>query len=283
MCENHFVLTGSDKPVELHRRDVVRGLWTGSMVILGGASTSSCTTNPATGRSQLVFMPESQLIGMAAQAWEQTKAEVPISSDRALNARMNRIGERIRAVASERTPSLANADWEFVVFDTDDKNAFVMPGGKVGFYKGLIEFSDNDDQVAAVLGHEVGHVEGRHANERMSQQTLGQVGLVAAGVAASASELSSTEQQLIMAAAGAGLTLGIILPFSRKHELEADLLGVDSMYAAGYDVRESVRLWQKMGEGRSGAPPEWMSTHPSPQTRVRELTNYINNKGYARM
>ena len=88
---------------------------------------------------------------------------------------------------------------------------------------------------------------------------------------------------MIMAAAGAGLTLGIILPFSRKHELEADKLGVDSMHAAGYDVRESVQLWKKMGEGRTGAPPEWMSTHPSPETRVRELTNYINAKGYALM
>lgn len=283
MCENHVSVQGAKGPIQLHRRDVVRGLWAGTIVAYAGTTASGCTTNPATGRSQLVFLPQAQLVSMAAEAWAQTKQETPISRDSATNARLNRIGDRIRTVASKRTPSLANADWEFVVFDSDEKNAFVLPGGKVGFYKGLMDYSDNDDQIAAVMGHEVGHVEGRHANERMSQQTLGQVGLVAAGVAVSQSDMSNQEQQMIMAAAGAGLTLGIILPFSRKHELEADKLGVDSMHAAGYDVRESVQLWKKMGEGRTGAPPEWMSTHPSPETRVRELTNYINAKGYALM
>ncbi len=282
MCNNHFEVVNPNQPIKLHRRDVVRGLWSGSMVLIAGGA-AGCATNPATGRSQLAFMSDGQLVSMATQAWAETKKELPISTDRATNARLQRIGEKIQVVASERTPSLANADWEFVVFDTDEKNAFVLPGGKVGFYKGLLDYSDNDDQVAAVLGHEVGHVEGRHANERMSQQTLGQVALVATGVAASMSDLSPDMQNLVMMGASAGLTLGVILPFSRKHELEADLLGVDSMYKAGYDAREAVNLWVKMGENRSGAPPEWMSTHPSPETRVRELTNYINAMGYARM
>ena len=283
MCNNHVVVASQNGPVTLHRRDVVRGLWAGSMVAFTGASVSGCSTNPATGRSQIAFMSDSQLVSMASQAWADTKNELPISKDRNANQRLTRIGEKIRVVASERTPSLANADWEFVVFDTNDKNAFVLPGGKVGFYKGLLDYSDNDDQVAAVLGHEVGHVEGRHSNERMSQQTLGQVGLVATGLAATMSDLSAEQQQMVMMGASAGLTLGIILPFSRTHELEADKLGVDSMYNAGYDPREAVNLWVKMGQNSSGAPPEWMSTHPSPETRVRELTNYINAKGYALM
>ena len=283
MCDNHQIVQSQNGPIQLHRRDVVRGLWAGTIVAFAGTNASGCSTNPATGRSQLTFMSDSQLVQMAASAWAQTKQETPISTDRASNARLLRIGERIKAVASKRTPSLASADWEFVVFDSDQKNAFVMPGGKVGFYKGLLDYSDNDDQVAAVLGHEVGHVEGRHSNERMSQQTLGQLAMVGTTVAVASSDMKSQEQQMVLAAAGAGLSLGIILPFSRKHELEADLLGVDSMYAAGYDVKESVRLWEKMGQGRTGAPPEWMSTHPSPETRVRELTNYINSKGYAVM
>ena len=292
MCDHHFVATDPKQPIQLHRRDIVRGLWSGTMVLMGGSTLSGCATNPVTGRSQLTFMPSSQLVAMAAQAWAETKRETPISHDRAANARLSRIGEKIKVSAIENTRSLGAtqmasdleaADWEFVVFDTEDKNAFVLPGGKVGFYKGLLDYSDNDDQVAAVLGHEVGHVQARHSNERMSQQTLGQVGLVATGVAVSQSDMNSQEQQMVMAAAGAGLTLGIILPFSRRHELEADKLGVDNMYKAGYDPREAVNLWVKMGQNRSGAPPEWMSTHPSPQTRVRELTNYINSRGYALM
>lgn len=292
MCDNHIVVAGQKGPIQLHRRDVVRGLWAGTMVAFTGASVSSCSTNPVTGRSQLAFMSDTQLITMAADAWTQTKSELPISNDRAANARLLRIGEKIKASAIQNSRNvgatsmadqLAAADWEFVVFDTEDKNAFVLPGGKVGFYKGLLDYSDNDDQVAAVLGHEVGHVEARHSNERMSQQTVGQVGLVATGLAASMSDLSPEQQQLVMMGASAGLTLGVILPFSRTHELEADKLGVDNMYAAGYDPREAVNLWVKMGQNRSGAPPEWMSTHPSPETRVRELTNYINAKGYAIM
>ena len=282
MCDTHIVAASpKGEPIQLHRRDIVRGLWAGTMVAFTGVA--GCSTNPATGRSQLAFLSDSQLVTMSAEAWTQTKQETPISTDKAGNARLLRIGERIKTVASERTPSLAQADWEFVLFDSEEKNAFVLPGGKVGFYKGLLDFVDNDDQAAAVLGHEVGHVEGRHANERMSQQTLGQVALVGTTVAVGSSELNSTEQQMILAAAGAGLTLGIILPYSRKHELEADKLGVDSMYAAGYDVKQSVRLWEKMGADRNGAPPEFMSTHPSPETRITELRNYINARGYALM
>ena len=197
MCDNHVGVLPNGQPVKLHRRDVVRGLWAGSMVLFAGGATS-CTTNPATGRTQLAFMSDSQLVSMASQAWSQTKSELPISTDRKANERLTRIGHKIKAVASKRTPSLQNADWEFVVFDTEDKNAFVLPGGKVGFYKGLLDYSDNDDQVAAVLGHEVGHVEGRHSNERMSQQTLGQAGLLATGLAASMSDLSSEQQQMVM-------------------------------------------------------------------------------------
>lgn len=283
MCDLHETLNAADGEMPtLHRRDVVRGLWSGTMVAYAGAA-AGCTTNPATGRSQLIMFSEGELVQMASQAWAQTKQETPISRDRAANARLQRIGKKIAANATARSPQLQGTQWEFVVFDTDDKNAFVLPGGKVGFYKGLMDFSENDDQMAAVLGHEVGHVTGRHSSERMSQQMLGQVGMVAAGVAAASSDLSTEQQQLLLALGGAGLTMGVILPYSRKHELEADLLGVDYMYDSGYDVTESVRLWERMGGENRSSTPEWMSTHPSPNTRVRELKSYINSRGYALM
>lgn len=277
MCDNHEVVKNADGKIQMHRRDVVRGLWAGTMV-LSTASIAGCAT------TDQMFMPsDAQLLPMAAEAWKQTKTETPISTDRAANSRMIRIGERIKSSASKFDASLAEADWEFVVFDSEQKNAFVLPGGKVGFYKGLLDFSDNDDQVAAVLGHEVGHVSRRHAARRIGRQQAAQIGMALGTVAIGVSDMSNDQKNMAVGLLGAGTTVGVILPFSRDNELEADLVGVDYMYDAGYDVRESVSLWNKMGENRDGAQPEWMSTHPNPNTRVRELTNYINSKGYAVM
>ncbi|MBI1339567.1 M48 family metalloprotease [bacterium] len=278
MCNDHHSSDAVSTRIlgkDMHRRDLVRGLWTGSMVLMA-TGAAGCVTNPETGNQNfLLFAPDdASLKAMALQAWNETKKETPISRDRAANALMGRVGPKIAQAANR-----PNDDWEFVVFDSEEKNAFVLPGGKVGFYKGLIDFSDSEDQVAAVLGHEVGHVTDRHAAQRISQQTAAQLGLAIGGVAVSASDMDNSQKQLIMAGLGVGATVGLILPFSRQQELAADKLGVRYMHAAGYDAREAVRLWEKMGSS-GGAPPEWMSTHPSPQTRVRELREFINNNGY---
>jgi predicted Zn-dependent protease len=177
-----------------------------------------------------------------------------------------------------------NAQWEFVVFDSAEKNAFVLPGGKVGFYKGLMDFTENDDQVAAVLGHEVGHVVARHAALRAGQQTATSLLLQGgSAILGSTAKMSSDQLNMVMAVAGAGATVGIALPFSRQNETDADKLGVDYMHAAGYDVKQSIRLWEKMGAASTNRPQEWMSTHPNPETRIQELKSYINAKGYAKV
>lgn len=275
MCENHNH-AGELRVFDtrtMDRRDLVRGLWAGT-IVLATAGASGCADTAA------FFAPsDEQLAPLAAQAWVETKAKTPISKDARANQRLQSVGARISSVAQ-----VPNAQWEFVVFDSAEKNAFVLPGGKVGFYKGLMDFCDNDDQVAAVLGHEVGHVVARHAALRAGQETA--TGLLIQGGGAligSTGKLSSGTLNNVMAIAGAGATVGIMLPFSRSNELEADKLGVDYMYATKYDVKQSIRLWEKMGAAATQRPTEWMSTHPNPETRIQELKGYINAKGYAKV
>ncbi len=259
--------------VSMSRRRIIQGLAAGSVVPI----LSSCATNPATGRNQLLLFGESQIAQMASTAWTDMKAQTPQTADSRLTGRVNRIWGRI-ADASGR----GNEQWDVAVFDTDDVNAFVMPGNKVGVYRGIAEFTDNDDQLSSVLGHEVGHVVGRHAAERMSVSTLAQVGLVAGQIAIAQSDELRQYGGQIAALGGAALQFGVILPYSRNHELEADRLGVDYMHTAGYDVKESVRLWEKMDANSKGQrPPEFMSTHPDPTRRANDLRNYINARGYA--
>jgi len=163
-------------------------------------------------------------------------------------------------------------------------NAFVMPGNRVGVYRGITELTENDDQLSSVLGHEAGHGVGRHASERMSIQLASQAVLVGTQIAVSSSEELSKYGNAIGVLGGAALQFGILLPYSRNHELESDRLGVDYMHKAGYDVKQSVRLWELMDANSKGKrPPEFMSTHPDPANRALALKNYINAKGYALM
>ncbi|MEO1473525.1 MAG: M48 family metallopeptidase [Pseudomonadota bacterium] len=259
--------------INMSRRGIIKGLACGSVLPI----LSSCATNPETGRNQLLLFGEGQIAEMASTAWTDMKAQTPQTGDSGLQRRVNTIWGRI-ANASGR----GDQQWDVAVFDTDDVNAFVMPGNKVGVYRGIAEFTDNDDQLSSVLGHEVGHVVGKHAAERMSVSTVAQVGLVAGQIAIASSEELSQYGGQIAALGGAALQFGVILPYSRNHELEADKLGVDYMHTAGYDVKESVRLWEKMDANSAGQrPPEFMSTHPDPSRRANDLRNYINARGYA--
>jgi predicted Zn-dependent protease len=258
---------------KLGRRDLIRGLAAGAMVLVA----PSCETNPQTGRTQFVGLApsEAQMATMALDAWRQQLAETPVSRDPAANARLRRVGERI-AEASGR----ANQPWEFVVFEKNEKNAFVLPGNKVGFYKGLLDISQNDSQVATVLGHEVAHVTNRHAQERYSQGLALQG--VMAGAQIGAQNADPRYRNAGLAAVGLGLQVGVMLRYSRLHETEADRVGVDYMHRANYDVRESVRFWEIMARANTGArPPEFLSTHPDPASRIADLRGYIQNRGYA--
>jgi predicted Zn-dependent protease len=230
-----------------------------ALLTAGCLALVACEAAPVTGRKQLVLLSESQATEMGLTAYQKILKENKLSTDQSQIERVRRIGKRI-AVASGRT----DLKWEFNVIQDDTPNAFALPGGKVGVNTGLFKVAKNDDQVAAVMAHEVGHAIARHGSERMSQQMAVQVGLaglgVAGGQAAQYSELAA------MAA-----TLGIILPFSRTQEAEADHIGVIMMAKAGYDPRASVTLWENFAKLGGSRQPEFLSTHPAPASRIENL------------
>jgi predicted Zn-dependent protease len=274
MCDNHHDVD-APRIVSLegmHRRDIVKRLWAGTMLIGVAGATTGCES-----AAEFLAPSDADLVPLAAQAWAETKSQTPISKDAKGNARLQAVGQKIASVAA-----IENAQWEFVLFDSNEKNAFCLPGGKVGFYKGLLDFVDNDAQIAAVIGHEVGHVALRHAAKRMGQEALTSVIIQGGGaILGSQVKMSSQALQGVMAAAGAGAQVGVLLPFSRSNETDADRIGVDYMARTGYDVKQAVRLWEKMGAASTDRPQEWMSTHPNPESRVADLKAYITGKGYA--
>lgn len=221
---------------------------------------TACATSP-TGRTQLAFMPDEELDSMGLQAFENLKQEKPISRNMKHNQFVNCVANAItREVGGE---------WEVVVFEDSSLNAFALPGKKIGVHSGLIHLVDNQDQLAAVIGHEVGHVLARHSNERMSQQLGAQAGIaLIQAVAAPQTALGQTAVSLL----GIGAEYGIIMPFSRLHESEADTIGLDLMAKAGFNPAESITLWQKMAQASQGNQPvEFLSTHPSHDTRIQDL------------
>ena len=242
-----------------------------SIILLISSTTFgllACATSPE-GRKQLILVSSDQIDAMGVQSFEQMKQDSPISQDKNIQQYVNCIANKIIPhVKQNPNPSA----WEVVVFDDDQANAFALPGYKIGVYTGLLKYAKNQDQLAAVMGHEVAHVIAEHGNERVSNQMATQAGLSIAAV------LLGTEQDdntaLIMAGLGLGAQYGVILPFSRSHESEADLIGLDLMAKAGFDPKESVTLWQNMAQ--SGlSPPEFMSTHPSSDTRIKQLRERI--------
>lgn len=273
--------------IKLSRRGLIKGLAAGTVFPIA----SACTTNPVTGAQQLIIpgFDNASLARMSQAAWSDMKSQTPQVRDRGLT---NRVLEVWGRTAQGRSTALANvynvnapynpSDWEVAVFDTKDVNAFVMPGQQVGVFKGLIDLSENNDQLSCVLGHEAGHIDGRHSAERASLQVASQAAMVAGSIAIASSEELSKYGNQIVALGGAALQFGVLLPYSRRHELEADRLGVDFMHAGGYDVTQSVRLWQLMdAQSKGKRPPEFMSTHPDPGRRAAELAKYINARGYA--
>jgi predicted Zn-dependent protease len=271
----------ADAPrVRLSRRGMIMGLASGGVFPF----ISGCATNLATGESQFLLVDDATIANMSATAWTDMKAQTPQTSNSKLKGRVLNIWDRTIQGAVKQGHVNPNAQWDVAVFDTDDVNAFVMPGNRVGVYRGITELTENDDQISSVLGHETGHVVGKHAEERYSVGVAAQIGLMAGQIAVASSEELSKYGSAIGALGGAAVQFGVILPYSRKHELQADKLGVDYMHNAGYDVKQSVRLWQLMGAQSQGQrPPEFMSTHPDPDRRAAELRNYINARGYALM
>lgn len=258
--------------VKLSRRAIICGLAAGSVFPI-----TSCTTNPYTGEQEFNLFSDAQIGQMASAAWQDIKAQTPQTRNTEVRNAVMRTWNRI-----ERASPKAGEQWDVAVFDTNDVNAFVMPGNRVGVYRGMVELAENDDQLSAVLGHEIGHSVYNHAGRRMTRAVAAQAALVAGQIAVAQSEELSQYGNLIVGLGGAAVQFGVILPYSRESELEADRVGVDYMYNAGYDVRQSVRLWELMEANSAGQrQPEFMSTHPEPSRRASDLRNYINARGYA--
>jgi predicted Zn-dependent protease len=248
-----------------------------SVLVLAG-----CSKNAVTGRKQLRLLPESELQGMAGEQYKQFLTQskvVPVTVNK--DAEMvRRVGTRIAYAITKFYESQGKANildgyqWEFNLVDNNEVNAWCMPGGKVVVYTGLLPIAKNEAALSVVMGHEIAHAVATHGNERMSQGVLQQLGGVALSVAL-ANKPQET-QQLFMAAYGAGSQVGVLLPFSRKQELEADQYGLRFAAMAGYNPQEAIPFWQRMAAAGGGQkPPEILSTHPSDETRIQKMEQYI--------
>ena len=226
---------------------------------------TACSTSP-TGRSQVVLKNEHDLAVEAAKQFAQMKASMPLETDR---KKIDYIHCVAQAVVLELPPEYRDLEWEMAIFQADSVNAFAMPGGKIGVMTGILKAAQNQHQLAAVLGHEVAHVTARHANERASRGSFSNVGVQVAAVLLGAGNSGAT--YTAYEALNAGAALGIMLPFSRSQESEADIIGLEYMARAGFDPRESVPLWQNMDAEAGDAPAEFLSTHPSSETRIDQL------------
>ena len=233
-----------------------------SMCILSG-----CATSP-TGQTQLKLFPESEINRMGITSFEELKRNTPINRNRRINNYVNCVADAI----TRELPG--NVTWEVTVFEDKAVNAFALPGGKIGVYTGLLNVADGQDQLAAVIGHEVANVTADHANARISAAYATQSGFQL--VQAMAGVMTPQKSQLF-GLLGVGLQAGVLLPYGRGQESEADILGVQNMASAGFVPGASILLWENMSKESRGSPPEFMSTHPSHQTRINDLRKAMPN------
>jgi predicted Zn-dependent protease len=225
---------------------------------------SACITSP-TGRNQLIFMPDAQINQMGLQAFDSLKKEKAVSTNGNYN-------QAASCIASALVRQLGG-QWEVVVFEDKSPNAFALPGNKIGVHSGMLTLVNNQDQLAAVIGHEIGHVLAKHSNERASQKMAVTQGVnIVQAVTSPQTPLGQTAVGLL----GIGTQYGVLMPYNRIQESEADIIGVDLMAKAGFDPRQSINLWQIMDQASQGRQPiEFMSTHPSHATRIQNLQNHM--------
>lgn len=245
-----------------------------AVAIAIGAFLTGCATVPLTGRKQLMLLPDSVMDDMGEQSWAQVKRDnraLPSGAEREM---VQRVARRVIQAASRVDPALGGS-WEVELFDAPRTvNAFAIPGRKIGFFTGILPYTKDEAGLAAVMGHEVGHVMARHGGERVSQVLAIQLGMTALDEAVLKREMRGNPQTrgLILGALGAGAMLGVVLPFSRNHESEADHIGILLAADAGYDPRAAVELWKRMPDSRTA---EFMSTHPSHERRIRDLEGWM--------
>lgn len=230
----------------------------------------ACTTSP-TGREQFILpnFTDSEVSKMGISAYDDLKKKQPLSKDAQTNAYVTCVAKAILT----SLPGDEGVGWEINVFQDDTPNAFALPGKKIGVHSGILKVAKNEDQLATVIGHEIGHVQAHHSAERLSQQFAAQGALLVGGVLAASSD--SPQKGLAVGALGAGLTYGVLMPFSRTQESEADMIGLRLMAEAGFDPDESVKLWENMAAVDKSKTPEFLSTHPSDQNRMSALNRAL--------
>jgi len=257
---------------EMHTRCRHDSVWTGlTAALLAAALLGGCTTAPETGRQQLLLISPSQEAQLGLQAFQDVKRSEPIVASGKSAEMVRQVGQRIAKVAP-----LPNAQWEFVLFKDDSPNAFALPGGKVGIYTGILPITKNEAGLATVIAHEVAHAVARHGAERMSQSVLVQLG--GSALSAALGSDAGLTRDLAMQAYGLGTQLGVMLPYSRTHELEADEIGLLYMARAGYDPREAIEFWKRFAAfnaKKGGKPPEFLSTHPVDARRIAQLEQLL--------
>jgi predicted Zn-dependent protease len=242
--------------------------------------TAACTTVPITGRTQFNIVPDQTMLSMSFQQYDQFLAENTLSADPEKTRMVKEVGKRISKAVEEYliennlAHEIQNYAWEFNLVESDEVNAWCMPGGKVVIYTGILPIAQNDSGLAVVMGHEIAHAVAKHGNERMSHALAVQMGGM--GLSAAMSSYPQQTQQLLMAAVGAGAQIGVLLPYSRLQEREADELGLIFMAMAGYNPKHAVGFWERMSQQKAGAAqPEFLSTHPSDATRIQNIRELI--------
>ena len=250
------------------------------LLIVASFFIVSCSTVPITGRKQLSLIPESQMLSMSFSQYDQFLKDNKESNDPQKIALVKKVGERIASAVEKYLTDngmgneVQNYKWEFHLIESSEINAWCMPGGKVVVYTGILPITQDENGLAVVLGHEISHAVAKHGDERMSQALIAQLG----GVALQEALKSKPEQtqQIFMAAYGVGAQVGVLLPFSRTQESEADHLGLIFMSMAGYDPNGAVTFWERMMSQNTGSkPPEFLSDHPADQTRINDIKNEI--------
>lgn len=240
----------------------------------------ACAKVPVTGRQQLSLIPASNMFKMSYSEYDKFLKETPLSKNKEQTAMVKRVGHRIEKAVEEffamkgMKDHLKGYKWEFNLFESNVTNAWCMPGGKVAVYEGLMKVARDETGLAVVMGHEIAHAIAEHGNERMSQQMLANFGGIALTVAMK--DKPKETQMLWTTVYGVGVQFGAILPYSRLHESEADHLGLIFMAMAGYDPRKAVEFWERMAaEAKGKKPPEFLSTHPSDKTRIRQIKKLL--------
>ena len=244
---------------------------------------TSCTTVPITDRKQLRIIPEAKLNAKAAAIYEKIKEKEKLSNDKKTLNEIKEIGKKMEDAISEYfyqsnlpDPTI-NFDWEYILIDKKKvKNAWCMPGGKIAVYSGILEITKNKNGLAAVMGHEIAHAVAKHSVERASRSTLLNVGTILIDIA-SGGKLSQVNRTTGMNTVELLSQIGILMPFNRKQESEADYLGLIFSSLSGYDIRETVKVWERMKKANKGKePPEFMSTHPSSSNRIKKINDWMN-------